>query len=344
MRSCGYSTMAVGKWHLGYAKSAQTPWGRGFDRYTGYLGGSEDYYKKTACETKEHCGVDMTTEGETPGERKYTDKMTNYSAFEYIDKAKDYIDTRDTDKPFFLYLPLQSVHMPLQVPSQYMDPYRDIIKTHARLVYAGMVSVLDEAVGNLTNHLKEQNLWENTIFIFSTDNGGQAYAGGNNLPYRGNKGGYWEGGIHGVGFVTGGYFDGQGHAKVSHELMHISDWFPTILDATGCTLSDHTPPLDGVSQWEMLTEDKKSMREEILHNIDPMSTTDGKDNRTFSVGKYLMILCNSHCNLYCNRLRYNETVGVAIWKMENFNWRSRISRLSNHDPASESHVQRFYFI
>ena len=56
-----------------------------------------------------------------------------------------------------------------------MDPYRDIIKTHARLVYAGMVSVLDEAIGNLTTHLKDQNLWDDTILIFSTDNGGQGH-------------------------------------------------------------------------------------------------------------------------------------------------------------------------
>ena len=109
------------------------------------------------------------------------------------------------------------------------------------------------------------------------------------MPYRGNKGGYWEGGIHGVGFVAGGYFEqNKNHANgVSHGLMHISDWFPTILEATECSLADNTPPLDGISQWEMLSQNKHSTRYEILHNIDPMSTTDGTDNRTFDVGKFL---------------------------------------------------------
>ena len=71
---------------------------------------------------------------------------------------------------------------------------------------------------------------------------------------------------------------------MSHELIHISDWFPTILEATGCSLSDDTPPLDGISQWNMLSQNDPSTRIEILHNIDPMSSTDGTDNRTFLVG------------------------------------------------------------
>ena len=59
-----------------------------------------------------------------------------------------------------------------------MEPYKNIItNSTARLKYAGMVSVLDEAVGNLTSYLKKENLWEDSILIFSTDNGGQAYAG-----------------------------------------------------------------------------------------------------------------------------------------------------------------------
>ena len=75
LKRCGYQTFAAGKWHLGYAKSSQTPWGRGFDKFTGYLGGSEDYYAKTICQSlypknltydpnnRQGCGVDYSTEG-----------------------------------------------------------------------------------------------------------------------------------------------------------------------------------------------------------------------------------------------------------------------------------------
>ena len=113
--------------------------------------------------------------------------------------------------------------MPLQAPESYIEPYRNISASKPRILglksvslrtklsadrkffgqsvhgsleratYSGMVAVLDEAIGNITSYLKENDIWEDTIIIFSNDNGGQAYAGGNNLPYRGDKGSYWEG-------------------------------------------------------------------------------------------------------------------------------------------------------
>lgn len=282
MRNCGYSTMAAGKWHLGFAKSANTPWGRGFQNFTGYLGGSEDYYKKNRC-VGHVCGIDQNTDGERVGERVYAADRSEYSAFKYIRQAQTYIDNRDKKKPFFLYLPMQSVHAPLEAPESYIHPYEKIIEDGPRRKYAGMVSVMDEGIGNITNHLKSEGLWNDTILIFTTDNGGQAYVGGNNLPFRGNKGGYWEGGIHGLGFVAGGYFERRKQQQfVNKELIHISDWFPTILEASGCHQSSQAPPLDGVSQWKTLVDLKASARQEILHNIDEMTVAHGSDRRNFT--------------------------------------------------------------
>ena len=86
--------------------------------------------------------------------------------------------------------------------------------------------------------------------------------------------------------MAGGWFEANRSVKqlVNHELIHISDWFPTILEATGCSLSDKAPKLDGASKWKVLKDGEKSDRKEILHNIDAMSRANGKDDRTFAVG------------------------------------------------------------
>ena len=141
--------------------------------------------------------------------------------------------------------------MPLEAPEEYIEPYKGGDKKRA--IYSGMVAVMDEAIGNITNHLKERNLWDNSLIVFTTDNGGQAYAGGSNLPYRGNKGSYWEGGIKGVGFITGGAakdlvpFGGE-----YNHLFHISDWMPTLLDAVGCSKGPRD--LDGLRNRSFIIE------------------------------------------------------------------------------------------
>ncbi|XP_061189376.1 arylsulfatase B-like [Saccostrea echinata] len=260
LKEAGYSTHAVGKWHLGFYKKEYLPTNRGFDSYFGYLSGAEDYFTHERC-FGVMCGTDLL---DNTNPANYSGQ---YSAHLFSQKAVDVVKNHNTNQPLFLYLPFQSVHAPLQVPDKYIQPYMHI-KDEQRRTYAGMVSAMDEAIWNLTEVFKQKGMWNNTLMVFSTDNGGQIHAGGNNYPLRGWKNSLWEGGVHGVGFVHGQMLKRKG--TVSRDLIHISDWFPTLLSMVGGNLNG-TKPLDGVDQWKTINDESTpSQRRSILHNIDPL--------------------------------------------------------------------------
>ncbi|XP_076436341.1 arylsulfatase B-like [Babylonia areolata] len=281
LKETGYATHAVGKWHLGFYKEAYLPTRRGFDSYFGYLTGSEDYYTHFRCDGMHSAGTAATHSGDPDStfcgydlrdnEVPVKDQLEKYSTHVFTEKAINVIHKHDQSKPLFLYMAYQAVHSPLEVPDRYTWDYYNI-KDKNRRTYAGMVSCMDEGVANLTKALQDTGMWNNTVFIFSTDNGGEILAGGNNWPLRGWKHSLWEGGMRGVGFVHSPLLKNPGTA--TRELMHVSDWFPTLLAlARGST--NGTKPLDGVDQWAMISQGQKSTRSEILHNIDILFPRNG---------------------------------------------------------------------
>ena len=112
-----------------------------------------------------------------------------------------------------------------------------------------MVAALDEAVGNVTGafQAKSPMFWEQTLVVFTTDNGGIGQ--GNNWPLRGRKATLWEGGTRAVGFVRGAGIAPHLAGSVSHAMMHAVDWLPTLAAAVGAPIDPGTMGIDGVDLW-----------------------------------------------------------------------------------------------
>ncbi|XP_014677063.1 PREDICTED: arylsulfatase B-like isoform X2 [Priapulus caudatus] len=272
LKRLGYATHVVGKWHLGFCKWAYTPLERGFDSFLGYYTGSEDYYTHERTVGKCH-GIDLRFNNSS-----LKTENSTYSTHLFARRAVDVINEHDTSRPLFMYLPFQAVHSPLQVPAKYSRMYEHI-RDHQRRKYCGMVSALDEAVGNVTAALKRRGQLENTLIVFTTDNGGQTKSGGNNYPLRGNKATLWEGGTRGVSFVHGAGVGNPG--SVRSDLFHAVDWFPTIVAAAQGKTSS---AIDGLSHWASLSKGKPGPRHEFVYNIDQI-----KGNSAIRLGQYKLI-------------------------------------------------------
>ncbi|CAL8277223.1 unnamed protein product [Lota lota] len=264
LQQAGYATHMLGKWHLGFYRKACLPTRKGFDTFFGSLTGSVDYYSYGSCDGPGLCGYDLhDNEGVAWGHQG------RYSTLLYTQRARKILEAHDpATQPLFLLLSLQAVHTPLQPPKSYIYPYRHMFNV-ARRKYAAMVSTVDEAVHNVTYALRKLGYYRNAVIVFSTDNGAQPFTGGSNWPLRGRKGTYWEGGVRGVAFVHSPLL--KRRRRVSKALLHITDWFPTLLGLAGGNVSQ-SEGLDGFDVWPTLSEGKASPRHEILHNIDPLHT------------------------------------------------------------------------
>ena len=299
LRRLGYDTHMLGKWHLGFCSESYLPTQRGFNSYSGYWTGSQDYYQHTRMSSTEPrtAGYDWRL-----GDAVDRSAAGRYSAHLLAEKAVNLIEEAgEKSGPMFLYLAFQSVHSPLEVPVEYESHYLDV-NNSARRTYCAMVTAMDEAIGNISSALKATGQDKNTLIIFTTDNGGQTLNGGNNFPLRGNKATLWEGGTRGAAFIHGSMLAARG--EVSSALVHVTDWLPTLISAGGgrpgtqprprhqlLLLADLLTGLDGVDQWDTFVRPGQgSMRREMLYNIDPL--TDGRNghNAAIRVGKYKLLV------------------------------------------------------
>ncbi|XP_035225857.1 arylsulfatase B-like isoform X2 [Stegodyphus dumicola] len=275
LKSLNYETHAVGKWHLGFFKEEYLPMKRGFDSFFGYYTGVEDYFTHFS-NVRNITGLDLHDNFKNAWEYNGT-----YGTELFTSKARKVIMEHNPSKPLFLYIGQQAPHSgnfnkAIQVPDKYVRPLSAIVDEKRRK-FAGMVSALDHSVGEIFDALEKSRMLDNTIFIFTTDNGGAVEgtdgAMGSNFPLKGSKYNLWEGGVRAVGFIWSPVL--RPRSRVYNGMMHISDWLPTLLSAAGARGFKKLEGIDGVDLWPSIVHNLPSPRREILHNIDPVDKVEG---------------------------------------------------------------------
>lgn len=241
---------------------------RGFDSHLGPWTGHHDYFDHFAMETG-MIGLDMRRNFDVA-----YDLHGKYTTDVITEEALKIIQERNTSRPLFLYMAHTAVHSsnpysPLPAPDDTVAKMRNVSDDYNRQKFAAILHHLDLSVGAIVKALEKENILNNSVIVFSTDNGGPA-AGFNlnaasNYPLRGVKNTLWEGGVRGAGLIWGRMLNKT--KRVSNQMMHISDWFPTLLHVAGMDATK-LPNIDGINMWEALSNDISSPRNEILHNID----------------------------------------------------------------------------
>ena len=252
LKENGYATGCFGKWHLGY-KPPYLPTSQGFDEFRGLGSGDGDFFTHVDRSGR----ADWWLGDELVPEEGYTTDLLAKHSVDFIRRHKE--------EPFFLYVPHLAIHFPWQGPddpphrrvgTEYHDDKWGIIPDRSNVFphVKAMIESLDQSVGKIMGVLKEEGLLENTLVIFTSDNGGYInYAGGfenisSNGPLRGQKTQLYEGG-HRVPTIA--FWPGQINPGITEETAHSTDWFPTFARVAGVHVDELE--LDGIDLSLLLT-------------------------------------------------------------------------------------------
>lgn len=247
LKEAGYETCLAGKWHLG-SKPEWGPNHYGFDHAYGSLGGGVGPYNHRYKE-----GPYTHTwhrNGELIEETGHVTDLVTAEAVKWIEARGD--------KPFFIYLPHPAVHLPVKEPSPWVEKVPAAIKGDVARHYAACIMHLDDAVGQIIATLEKVGKRQNTLLVFTSDNGGSTAENndtkypaddyptgpltGNNEPLRGKKGDLYEGGIRVPTLVS---WPAEIKAGSNPTPTHISDWMPTF-----CTLAGWKAPAGTDLKWD----------------------------------------------------------------------------------------------
>ncbi len=287
MMEAGYATHQVGKWDAGMATHDHTPMGRGFQSSFGYFHHANDYY------TEKAGGCVHNKTKVNPVDLWDTDKPAtgvngtgpdNYEEGLFKQHLLDVVSNHDASTPLFLYYAPHIVHTPLQVPDSYLQKF-SFIDNHDRQYYHAMVNYLDDVVGDLVSALKSKGMWDNLLFVTSSDNGGPEYpnGGANNYPLRGGKMTDWQGGIRVNAFVSGGFLPEKMRGQKTEGYIHLADWYGTFCGLAGVDPTDkkaaaaNLPPVDSLDMWPLISgQNSTSPRTDIHASINALISGDYK--------------------------------------------------------------------
>eukprot|EP00936_MAST-01D_sp_MAST-1D-sp1_P000789 g789.t1 len=237
-----WKTHFVGKGHLGYPTTDHLPIQRGFDSHIGYLCGAEDYdhgFNENRDPTHDCAG---------------TPKSCVY------DFWNDHAPGATVHN--------EVVCMLRMCPPPAWEKVPNGTGGFWDATFGDMLHVVDAGIGNLTATLKEQGMWDDTLMIVTSDNGG--IGPGNNFPFRGHKATPWEGGTRVMGFLSGGFLPLHLRGKTFSRAIGVQDWYPTICNFAGVDPSDNVTfdnvsrPIDGVDVWPAILAGQDSYLHEYL--------------------------------------------------------------------------------
>lgn len=234
LQSAGYKTGMTGKWGLGESNNSGQPNDQGFDEWFGYLNQrrAHTYWPPYLWHNREKVVYEENMDGQ---QGTYSHDLFTKFALSFLESNKD--------NPFFLYVPYTIPHYALHPPD--LGPYTNEPWDEEQKAYAAMVTRMDKDVGKIMAWLKENNLDENTIVFFCSDNGGlpkEKIFFRSTGPFRGNKGDVYEGGLRTPMIVR---FPGKVAPATESELpWYFADVLPTMMDLIGKEPPDN---IDGVS-------------------------------------------------------------------------------------------------
>lgn len=255
MKSAGYTTGHVGKWHLGYTPETM-PNGQGYDSSFGHMGGCIDnyshffYWSGPNRHDLWRNGREVWHDGEFFG-----DLM--------VDECKKFIN-ENKEQPFFLYWAINMPHYPLQGKEKWRKKYQHL--DTPRRMYAAFISTMDEMVGKIIDHLDESGLRENTLIIYLSDHGHSVEertfsGGGSSGDFRGHKFTLWEGGLRVPCIVS---WPGRIPQNAVRNQTAVSiDWMPTIAQYCGLKPPEHK--IDGKSIVSIIESPDAPSPHKVIH-------------------------------------------------------------------------------